>query len=191
MNLSPSPWWYVGQMSLVMWVSSVWLPRDVPYRKSNRIIRYLIILFTQNCNWMCTSIEKAINKISSHLIHYVSWRVLCENVGRFRCTASLKDINISIAITKLPTDHCLYMSLFIHICGRAGGGRGVQQSGGGAGGDHVLVGWVGQVDGLHSYLWRRSDVTGETLPQTEVRQSHKNMHRFVPLHFRMYIRTTR
>lgn len=44
----------------------------------------------------------------------------------------------------------------------------LQQSGGGAGGDYVLVGRVGQVDGLHSHLWRRCDDTGETLPQAEV-----------------------
>lgn len=50
----------------------------------------------------------------------------------------------------------------------AGGGRGLQQPGGGAGGDHVLVGRVGQVDGLHSDLRRRSHVPGETLPEAEV-----------------------
>lgn len=54
------------------------------------------------------------------------------------------------------------------FCVSSGGRGGVKQPGGGAGGDHVLVGGVGQVDGLHSGLWRGSDVTGETLPQTEV-----------------------
>lgn len=57
------------------------------------------------------------------------------------------------------------------VCVLSGGRCRLQQSGGGAGGDHVLVGRVGQVDGLHSHLWRRSDDAGETLPQTEVSPS--------------------
>lgn len=61
---------------------------------------------------------------------------------------------------------CVYVSLYAF----SGGRRGFQQSGGGAGSNHVLVGGVGQVDSMYSYLWRRSDDTGETLPQTKVSQ---------------------
>lgn len=57
------------------------------------------------------------------------------------------------------------------VCVCVGGRSGLQQSGGAARGDHVLVGGMGQVDSVHSYLWRRSDVTGASLPQTEVSQS--------------------
>lgn len=57
----------------------------------------------------------------------------------------------------------------LRVC--SGGWRGIQQSGGRTGGDHVLVGRVGQVDSLHSHMWRGSDDTGETLPQTEVSPS--------------------
>lgn len=46
--------------------------------------------------------------------------------------------------------------------------RRLQQPGGGAGGDHVLVGGVGQVDSLHAHLRRWRDDAGEALPQTEV-----------------------
>lgn len=56
----------------------------------------------------------------------------------------------------------------VSACVYSGGWCGIQQSGGGTGSDHVLVGRVGQVDSVHAHVWRRSDDTGETLPQTEV-----------------------
>lgn len=57
------------------------------------------------------------------------------------------------------------------VCVFSGGRCCLQQSGGGAGGDYVLVGRMGQVDGLHSHLWRRSHDAGATLPQAEVSPS--------------------
>lgn len=66
---------------------------------------------------------------------------------------------------------CINLPLCVCVCVLSGGCCRVQQSGRGAGGDHVLVGRVGQVDGLHSHLWRRSDDAGETLPQAEVSPS--------------------
>lgn len=60
-----------------------------------------------------------------------------------------------------------------------GGQCGLQQSRGGAGSDHILVGRVGQVDSLHSDLWRGGDVTGETLPQTEVSEPELFMYNVI------------
>lgn len=72
---------------------------------------------------------------------------------------------------QLPSEPQLFVCFYVSVCVFSGGWRGFQQPGGGAGGDHILVGGVGQVDSLHSYLWRGGDDTGETLPQTEVSQS--------------------
>lgn len=54
--------------------------------------------------------------------------------------------------------------LFVFLAGCSG----VQQSGGGARGDYVLVGRVGKVDGLHQDVWRGGHVPGATLPQAKV-----------------------
>lgn len=86
-----------------------------------------------------------------------SLRVLTRNKG----TTTLAGLAVFV--------YFLCVVKFVCVC--VGGRSGLQQSGGAARGDHVLVGGMGQVDSMHSYLWRRSDVTGASLPQTEVSQS--------------------
>lgn len=80
---------------------------------------------------------------------------------------------------------CMTVSFYVsvHVC--SGGWCGFQQSWGRTGGDHLLVGRVGQVDSLHSFMRRRSDDAGETLPQTEVSLSaraHTHTHSVTSLY---------
>lgn len=115
------------------------------------------------------------------------------HVAMFTCNASMElcqsmnwEMNIlSGARNKKPASSCFQaVAMVYHRCCavsrpvsslvnqhssvRTGGRRGIKQSGRGVGGDHILVGGVGQVDSLHPNLWGRSYVAGATLSQTEV-----------------------
>lgn len=124
------------------------------------------------CLWVVIQTDNNIlfpQKKEGMKVHNYKQTIRC-TAGCLRCKTKLLFIFDSWAVhmtngtTKwVDVSSCVY----------SGRWCGIQQSGGGTGSDHLLVGRVGQVDSLHAHMWRWSDDTGETLPQTEVRLSER------------------